>query len=264
MTTRLYCRECGWHSEFRRKRSAIRAAARHYCTGTPVADTRPPWWSRMWTNLWTSHSGAAAVDTEARADDRADDDVLFDAHGNRIQWAALAAHHAETTRRARAAMVELVRAGHQIGPPPYGYRALRIRVTDPSGHSKLRAVLVPEWQTAAVVKQIFTWRADHGLTFAVTAAQLNSDLRQYPAPVPNGRWTAKAVRRIVTNPKYTGRQVWARTVAGRPAPMEQWVTSAAKVHEPLVDERTFHRAQPGPAEGPPSAGDSADSPRSTA
>jgi hypothetical protein len=180
---------------------------------------------------------------------------LLDSHGNRIQWAVLAAHHAETTRRSRQAMVELVRAGYQIGPPPYGYRALRIRVTDPTGHSKLRAVLVPDWQTAAVVKQIFTWRADHGLKFSVIADRLNRDPRQYPAPVPNGRWTAKAVRRVITNPKYVGRQVWARTVAGRPAPVEQWVTSAPKMHEPLVDERTFHRAQPRPAAPPTGTAD---------
>lgn len=263
MTTRLCCRECGWHPEFRRKRTALRAAARHQCTGTPVAEIRPPWWSRLWTNLWTSQPDTSAVDTEVDADDYTGDE-LVDACGNRIQWAALAAHHVETTRRARQAMVELVRAGYQIGPPPYGYRALRIRVTDPTGHSKLRAVLVPDWQTAAVVKQIFIWRADHGMTFAAIAARLNSDPRQYPAPVPNGRWTAKAVRRIATNVKYTGRQVWARTIAGRPAPTEQWVTSAPKVHEPLIDERTFKRAQPAPAEGLPSTADPADSPRRAA
>ena len=198
MTTRLYCRECGWHPEFRRKRAALRAASRHHCTGTPVAETCPPWWARLWTTLWTSPSGTPAVDSEIDADGQTPDDELVDARGNRIQWAALAAHDVETTRRARQAMVELVRAGYQIGPPPYGYRALRIRVTDPSGHSKLRAVLVPDWQTAAVVKQIFIWRADHGMTFAVIAARLNSDPHQYPAPVPNGRWTAKGGRRVVT------------------------------------------------------------------
>jgi hypothetical protein len=26
-------------------------------------------------------------------------------------------------------------------------------------------------------------------------------------------------------------------------PAEQWVTSAPMVHEPLIDDRTFHRAQ---------------------
>ena len=249
MTTRLYCRECGWHPTFRRKRTALRAAARHHCAGTPVAETSRPWWAQLWTTLWTSGQDAALETVDDPADNGATGaDELRDAHGYRIQWAVLAAHHAETTRRSRQAMVELVRAGYQIGPPPYGYRALRIRVTDPTGHSKLRAVLVPDWRTAAVVKQIFSWRVDHGLKFAAIARRLNSDLRQYPAPASTGQWTTKAVRRIVTNVKYTGRQVWARTVAGRPAPVEQWVTSAPKVHEPLVDERIFRRAQPGLAE----------------
>jgi hypothetical protein len=37
-------------------------------------------------------------------------------------------------------------------------------------------------------------------------------------------------------------------VAGQPVPVEQWVTSAPMVHEPLIDDRTFHRAQPRAAE----------------
>lgn len=224
MTTRL----------FRRKRTTVRRD----CVGTPSA-TRPQWWSRLWATLRTTRPRSSDADP---GDQRGDVD-LIDADGNLIEWAALASHHAETTRRARQAMVEIVRAGYQIGPPPYGYRALRIRVTDPSGRSKLRAVLVPHWQTAAVVKQIFVWRSDHGLKFAAIAARLNADPSQYPVRSSGGRWTAKAVRRIVTNVKYTGRQAWARTVHGRPAPVEQWVTSAPKVHEPLVDERTFRRAQ---------------------
>ena len=247
MTTRLFCKECGWHPEFRRKRAALRAASRHECTGIPVAETSPPWWIRLWTNLWTTETSVPTAETEVRTGGASEDSEFRDIHGNRIQWAVLAAHHAETTRRARQAMVEIVRVGYQIGPPPYGYRALRIRIYDPTGHSKLRAVLVPDWRTAAVVKQIFAWRADHGLAFTAIATRLNADLRQYPAPVSGGRWTAKAVRRVVTNPKYVGRQVWARTIAGRPAPVEQWITSQPKAHEPLVDERTFHRAQPGRA-----------------
>lgn len=215
MTTRLYCRHCDW---------------------CPGVKTCPPFWSRMWTKLWTGRSRDDEVGQTGGSE-------LTDCCGSRIEWAALAAHHSETTRRARQVMVEIVRAGYQIGPPPYGYRALRIRVTDPSGRSKLRAVLVPDWQTAAVVKQIFIWRADHGLTLAAIATRLNGDLRQYPTPSRSGRWTSKAVRRIVSNIKYTGRQVWARTVDGRPTSPQQWVTSAANVHEPLVDERTFHRAQ---------------------
>jgi hypothetical protein len=260
MTTRLYCRECGWHPVYRRKRTALRAAGRHRCTTTPLATTTPR--RRSWSRLFGTSPTTTTDDNNT--DQPTNNATEFaDIHGNRIQWAVLAAHHAETTRRARQAMVDLVRAGYQIGPPPYGYRALRIRVTDPTGHSKLRAVLVPDWQTAAVVKQIFTWRAAHRLGFTAIASRLNSDPRHYPPPTHAGQWTAQAARRIVTNPKYTGRQVWARTIAGRPVPAEQWVTSAPRVHEPLIDERTFHRAQPDahnvpvaspePGEAPPRA-----------
>lgn len=252
MTTRLHCRECGWHPVFRRKRAARRAAARHQCATTPLAETMPrQWpWTRLWTHLFGTSSTTVADTTTGDHTDQARDSAteFVDARGDRIQWAVLAAHHAETTRRARRAMVEFVRAGYQIGPPPYGYRALRIRVTDPTGHSTLRAVLIPDWHTATVVNQIFTWRVDHRLGFATIAAQLNSDPRHYPPPTQSGRWTAQAVRRIITNLKYTGRQVWARTVAGRPAPTDQWVTSARRVHEPLVDDRSFHHAQPGSVE----------------
>lgn len=208
------------------------------------------WWT--WSALKARLRGTSPTTAEnATRCDRAPANVaeFTDTQGNRIQWAVLSAHHAETTRRARQAMVDIVRAGHQIGPPPYGYRALRIRVTDPAGHSKLRTVLVPDWSTAAVVKQIFAWRTDHDLAFTAIATRLNADLRQYPAPVLNGKWTAKAVRRVITNPKYVGRQVWARTIAGRPAPAEQWVTSQPHAHEALIDERTFRRAQPRPSGG---------------
>jgi hypothetical protein len=243
MTTRLYCRECGWHPAFRRKRVALRAAAHHRCTGIPTAATCPPWWSRLWTNLWTVRVASSATITDGRAIDRTNDGAPGETDGHRVQRAVIALHHAETTRRARQAVIELVRAGYQIGPPPYGYRILRIRVAGPNGRSKLRAVLVPDGKTGAAVTQIFRWRADDRLSFPVIAGRLNSDPRQYPAPLPNGRWTAKAVRRVVRNVKYAGRQVWARTVAGRPVPVRQWVTSAPRAHEALVDERTFQRAQ---------------------
>lgn len=265
MTTRLYCRECGWHSEFHRKRSARRAAARHHCASAPLAEMHPHWWARLWTALWTTRRAEtieAATSTLPKPN--GGDGALLDAHGNRIQWAALAAHHAETTRRARRAMVELVRAGYQVGPPPYGYRALRVRVTDQTGRSRLRAVLVPDWRTAGVVSAIFGWRADHGLGFADIAKRLNADARQYPPPAQTGRWTAKTVRRIVTNPKYVGRQVWARTVAGRPTPVEHWVSSGPNAHEPLVDPRTFQRAQPRNGEPPRDVVDPADDARTSA
>jgi hypothetical protein len=212
---------------------------RHTCATT---QTSPRWWARLWTRL---RGGLPPhLDAETLASTRTD---LVTISGNRDQPDVLAAHHAETTRRARHAMVELVRAGYQIGRPPYGYRTMHIRITNRTGLRKLRTILVPGWQTAAVVAQIFYWRAEQRLSFTAIARRLNSDLPRYPTPTQSGRWSAEAVRRIITNPKYTGRQDWARTIAGRPAPVEQWVTSAPMAHQPLVDLRTFLLAQRGPA-----------------
>jgi hypothetical protein len=238
MTTRLHCRECGWHSSCQWEWTALRAAAKHHCSADPRTATSWWWLAHLWARvrgLDPPEFGSIELTSDTSTD--------LVARRDTIRWVALAAHHAETTRRSRLAMAELVRAGYQIGPPPYGYRALRVRVTAPDGHSKLRVVLVPEWRTAAVVAEIFQWRAESGVGYTAIARRLNSQSQRYPTPVPSGRWTADAVRRIITNPKYTGRQVWARTVRGRPVPVEQWITSAPMVHEPLVDERTYRRAQ---------------------
>jgi len=231
MNPRLYCRKCGWSHFYRRKCAALRAAARHTCATT---QTSPRWWARLWTctrAISTTHIDAETPSTAATD--------LLNTSGNRTQPAVLAAHYAETTRRARHAMVELVRAGYQIGPPPYGYQTLRVQTASPAGHSKLRTILVPHWETAAVVAQIFYWRAEQRLRFTAIARRLNSDPPRYPTPTQSGRWNAEAIRRIISNPKYTGRQVWARNIAGRPAPVEQWVTSGPMAHQPLVDLRTF-------------------------
>lgn len=240
MTMRLRCRTCGWSAIYRHKHitiaRALSAAARHDCPGSPKVGTVPTWWARLRGAKPTSVPTAPNTTNTATQ--------FTTKHGNRVPWAVLAAYHAETTRRARVAMADLVRAGYQLGPPPYGYRALRVRVTTPNGHSKLRAVLTPDWATAAVVAQIFTWRADDNLDFTEIARRLNTDHRQYPPPTPHGRWTPSGLKRLVSNPKYAGRQVWARTSHCHPQPVEQWITSAPMAHEPLIDDRTFHRAQP--------------------
>jgi hypothetical protein len=245
MTTRLCCRECGWRSTYRRKRAAVRAAARHRCTTSPLAASHPQRRTRLRTTLWASRRGNSTDSITTAADAGAGDGELRDGpSSNRNRRVVLAVHHAETTRRARRAMIELVQAGGQVGPPPYGYRAISRRVSDRAAGTAVRAVLVPDHRTAAVVTRIFCWRADDGLSFAVIARRLNEDPRQYPPPGSSGRWCARNVRRIVTNVKYTGRQVWGRTSGGRPVPIAQWVMSAPGVHEPLIDPRTFYRAQP--------------------
>src|SRR5262249_19608556 len=73
-------------------------------------------------------------------------------------------------------------------------------------------------------------------------------------------WAKSAVRVILTNPRYTGRQVWNRqrkteilidveaAALGRETrmrwtPPREWISSTARAHEPLVDDDTFEQVQ---------------------
>jgi site-specific DNA recombinase len=75
----------------------------------------------------------------------------------------------------------------------------------------------------------------------------------------NGAWAKSAVRAILTNPRYTGRQVWNRArrdetlldvddvAAGYESRMRandrsEWVWSAEQTHEPLVSPELFEAA----------------------
>ncbi|MDN2495301.1 recombinase family protein [Nocardia niigatensis] len=81
----------------------------------------------------------------------------------------------------------------------------------------------------------------------------NLDLTTNAAPVPVdpnaavGRWTWSNVAGVLSNPKYTGHQVWNRR--GRKSnknqanPISEWVWSEKPVHEPLVDLDLFVAVQ---------------------
>ncbi len=73
-------------------------------------------------------------------------------------------------------------------------------------------------------------------------------------------WSKSAIRAILTNPRYTGRQVWNRqrtdevlidvsdvalghTTKMRWNDRSKWVFSDQIVHPPIIDDETFHRAQ---------------------
>jgi len=80
------------------------------------------------------------------------------------------------------------------------------------------------------------------------AAELNK--RGYPAP-GGGRWHAEAVRRIVSEPLYTGDLVWGRTrSSSTPVPVEEAEISGKEpilyrdfVEDPPVSREQFERVQ---------------------
>ncbi|GDY33904.1 recombinase family protein [Gandjariella thermophila] len=144
-----------------------------------------------------------------------------------------------------------VREGWNIGKPPYGYRAKVYRHPNPTkaarGHTKTR--LEPDGVRAETVAQIAQWRYHEQLGYDTIAERLNADPVKYPPPEPPGRvrargaWGKTSVYEVLTNPKYTGYQVFNRRASrsrrGKVNDPVKWVWSADPTHEPLIPKWMF-------------------------
>jgi hypothetical protein len=156
------------------------------------------------------------------------------------------------------------------GRPPYGYRLVDLGPHPNPGKAadgrRLHG-LAPDANTAPVVARIFTeFLAGNGIY--LIAEGLTRDGIPCPSAYDRKRnphrtgiaWSKGAVRVILTNPRYTGRQVWNKqrkdeilldvedvalghTGVMRWNPADQWTVSNEIVHSPLVDQETFDAAQ---------------------
>ena len=174
--------------------------------------------------------------------------------------------------RVRTAMASqtLLEGRYLGGRPPYGY-ALADLGPHPNPGKAAQGTrlhgLTPDPQTAPVVQRIYQrFLAGHGL-FAI-AEELTGQGIPCPSAADRARnrhrdgraWSKGAIRVILTNPRYTGRQVWNKqrtdevlldvddVARGHTAVMrwndrQHWVTSTGPVHEALVDDDTFERVQ---------------------
>ena len=169
--------------------------------------------------------------------------------------------------RVKAAMAaQAATQGRYLGGrPPYGYRLVDI---GPHPHPEKAALgaqlhqLASDPATGPVVQRIFaSYLAGKGY-FAIAEA-LTAD--GIPSPSGHDRarnshrlgaaWSKSAVRAILTNPRYTGYQVWGKqrrdevlldvddVAAGHETVMRwneerEWTWSIEPVHEPLVSRST--------------------------
>jgi site-specific DNA recombinase len=124
--------------------------------------------------------------------------------------------HATIVDRVSAGIERRAKEGRwYAGRPPLGYL-----------FSDEQRTLVPDPVKAPVVRRIFDLYARRRLGTIAIARQL----RDEGAPAPAAGWGHPAVHWIVSNPTYVGKIRWRdRLFDG--------------VHEPLVDELTFQRAQ---------------------
>jgi site-specific DNA recombinase len=156
------------------------------------------------------------------------------------------------------------------GRPPYGYR-----LVDAGPHpnpakaadGKRLHKLEPDPTTAAVVKRIFALYLS-GLGIFAIAERLTRDSIPSPSAADPARnrhrtgegWAKSAIKAILANPRYTGRQVWNKqrkdevlldvedVALGYETRMrwnteDTWVWSDTIVQEPLVSVEDFEQAQ---------------------
>jgi site-specific DNA recombinase len=124
--------------------------------------------------------------------------------------------HATIVDRVSAGIERRAKEGRwYAGRPPFGYL-----------FSDEQHTLVPDPVKAPVVCRIFDLYTRKRLGTIAIANQL----REESAPAPAAGWGHPAVHWIISNPTYTGRIRWRDRVFDG-------------VHEPLVDELTFKRAQ---------------------
>lgn len=158
------------------------------------------------------------------------------------------------------------------GRPPYGYQFADAGPhPNPSKASTGQRLkrLEPNPMTAPVVRRIFEQYAT-GMGLGTIAHQLTGELILCPSAAdpqrnPHRRdrgaaWAASAVRAILTNPRYTGHQVWGRqrrhetlldvtdVALGhitklRRSPVDEWIWSDELAHPPLVSVELWDAVQ---------------------
>jgi DNA invertase Pin-like site-specific DNA recombinase len=174
--------------------------------------------------------------------------------------------------RVRAAMKSQAEVEGRFlgGRPPYGYL-----LADAGPHpnpakaadGKRLRQLEADPVTAGIVRRIFVEYANGRGRYAIAEA-LNRDAVPCPSAHDRARnrhrsgvgWSKSAIRVILSNPRYTGRQVWNKqrkdevlldvedvglghVTKQRWNKQDAWVWSDKVVHEPLIDVELFERVQ---------------------
>jgi site-specific DNA recombinase len=156
------------------------------------------------------------------------------------------------------------------GRPPYGYLLIDAgphpNPAKAADGKRLHALAIDE-PAAEVVRRIFSEFAA-GVGIYAIAERLTADGIPCPSAHDRARnphrcglaWSKGAVRAILANPRYTGRQVWNKqrkdevlldindVALGHVTKMRwneagQWIVSDQVVHPPIIDDQTFEQAR---------------------
>ena len=181
----------------------------------------------------------------------------FDSMGDNLmapfQFAMNDVYLRDTSRKVKQTLDMKRKKGKYAACPPYGYKKAE-RTTDQ---------LVPDENTAPIVRQIFAWAAD-GLSARSIAVKLNQqgaipplkyrvEYRDHLTPQGASRasdyWNGTTIKRILRNRVYLGhtilgksRKVNVKSKKKIAVPQEEWCCTE-NTHEPLVTQEQFDRAE---------------------
>ena len=176
--------------------------------------------------------------------------------------------------RVRTAMAAQARTEGRFlgGRPPYGYQLVDAGPHPNPGKASVGQRLQrlePDPITAPIVQRIFSaFLAGQGI-YAIAEALTRDGIPSPSGHDPernrhrassNGAWGKSAVRAILMNPRYTGRQVWNKQrrdevlldvedvslgheTKQRWNDRAEWIVSDGVVHRPLIDDATFQAAE---------------------
>jgi len=174
--------------------------------------------------------------------------------------------------RVRSAMAAITATEGRFlgGRPPYGYRLADAgphpnpaKAADGKRLRRLEADPVTSLVVRWIFAQFISGRGVFDIAEDLTRQGIPSPSASDPARNPHRSglaWSKSAVRTIITNPRYTGRQVWNKqrkdevlldvedvalgyTTKMRWNDRAKWIWSERKVHDELVSTEDFERAQ---------------------
>ena len=196
-----------------------------------------------------ARAGVEIVFIKAPQGETPEDQVLLQFQGMIAEY-----ERAQIAERSRRGKRHRAKTGcvNVLSGAPYGYRYVKKNETTDACY------LVDEVQ-AAVVREVFGWYTEEGLSIGAIARRLNE--RRVPTRFGKSRWERSKIWAMLRNPAYAGRAAFgktqraerkrvtrrlrqkggysARSSANRERPKDQWIGMAVPA---LVSEEVFARA----------------------
>jgi site-specific DNA recombinase len=147
---------------------------------------------QVWLLEELAHAGCQVVFLERPPSGDPQDALVIQIRGAVAEY-----ERAVIADRMRRGRLAALRAGRLLpwSTPPFGYRLDPLRPRDPAG-------LRIEEHEAAVVRQIFTWYVEDGLTLYGIAQRLIT--QQVPTPTGRPFWTTSSIHKMLRNSSYRG------------------------------------------------------------